>query len=571
MKRRLDNSHSWAIRIVLALVFAIGLTFQVLALNTFSRVGGIFCQLIAFIFTAAPFFLPKKEPDVDIPLDCFVDRKEVITYVFDRLVEIVDGQSQDRFINIQCGPEAGTGKSELLREIKKLINSKKSLKDFFGEKTFKKYESLHSKIGSVHLVEWETNRTKTLLSTYQRTFLKNDVFLVDNVPIALPFEAPENDIIIFVSSSSPDIANENATRTLKPLKRKDISTYYQNLYNEVPCADLIDSILVSSEGNITKIKAILDKPESLESFKNNPDDLFQIQKLIREGNYPVARNTLNTYSSNIEKERMGFNYKLLDANLMHLENRYDESKAALNKLLQETKDTELQERVLERTAHVLKHQSKFDEAIEALGKLENTFYRAERSVSTDIMAYSFYEDDYYYRKFLEDLSTIEEHSASPIDEESYLTYRAIRSAYGGDKTRAIEEIDYAIEYYETREHRRLYNCYFIKGEILRHFSEYYAACEYYQKCIIAYKFNNDFDLYAMASLMIQYIRLKSDIKWKFDEMLSNEGILSISNEKSIPYIEKLCKIIIRLSKDVLEESKNLTASEYVEKYYFLIP
>lgn len=552
-------------------LFIAGLILQFFGVSTISKLAGLLCQLFAFIFTALPVFVFRNEENQDIPVDHFVDRKELIEYVFTRLDEILEGQSYDRFIEIQCGTDGGIGKTELLKEIKHLIKSKESAIKFFGMQNFNNYKSVYSKIGRISLLSWESNRTNNLISSYPRTLFKHDLFLVDDVPISIPFEISKNDIVVFTSKTVPANSKAAMPYVLEPLKHDDIQVYYNSVYNRKLTDSIIKKIENYSHGNVSIIKKIIDNPKALESFIEDNYDLHTIEELIKVGDYPNARTAFNKYVNNEEDVSLTFNQRFLSADLMHLENRYEECMAEFINMLSEFKDSESQRSILERIAHVLKHQSKFDESLETLEKIDDFLYRAEMSISTDIMAFSFYENDYYYHKFLEDLLTIENLSNSLIDEESYLTYRAIRSAYSENKERAVSEIDYAISHYEKTMHRRVYNCLFIKGEILRRFSEYREAFECYQECIIAYKFNNDFDLYAMASIMMHYTNLKSNTKRRFDELLSFEEILSICHEKDIPYIEKLCKKIIRINNALIKKDKALSEQAYFDKYLFLIP
>lgn len=571
MKYKVAKSHSLVVLIFFVVLFCVGVYLQQAAEGKTARIAGMICQILAFIITIMPSFINRDNDQKSIPLDCFVDRTDTIEYVFERLYEIVNGQSMDKYIEIQCGSEIGIGKTELLNEIRSLLNTPKSAKDFFGKKAFKRYKSLYSKIGSIYYLEWETNRTEKKISSYPRTLFRKNVFMIDSVPITIPFEVSKNDIIVFTSISKPNIMDANIPNILKPLQHDDIRTYYRKIHKSEIDDFILDRIMDFSHGNISEIKKIVDSPSAMKSFKDNSYEMYSIEEFIKIGDYQNARVAVDNYSSSLDAGSETFDYKLLYANLMHLENRYDECLAELYKMLSDFKDLKSQEKILERIGHVLKHQSKFDESIEALSKLGDAFRTAERSISTDIMAYSFYEDEYYYDKFLEDLSTIETYSDSAVDEESFLTYRAVRSAYQEEPNRALSEIDYAIDYYKSISHRRLYNCYFIKGEVLRHFSDYKGAFDCYQHCIIAYKFNNDFDLYAMASLMMQYTNVKAKTERKYDMLLSNDEILSVSHEKNIPYIEKLCKKVMRLNKGLLSDEKSKSDIVYFDKYLFLIP
>ena len=570
MKYKLAKTHSRIVLVLLIVIFCIGVYMQQSAEGNYAHIAGMLCQTLAFFFTIIPSFFNRHTQQNDIPLDCFVDRRDIIEYVFERLREIGKGQSQDRYIEIQCGPEIGIGKTELLNEIRSLLINPRSAKEFFSRKSFNRFKLLYSRIGSIHYIEWETNRTEGRISSYPKTLFKTNVFMIDSVPITLPFEAPKDGIIIFTSISKPNYLDANTPNILRPLQRDDIRTYYRNVHKAEINDYTLDRVEAFSRGNISEIKKIIDNPNALKSLEENCYELHSIEELMKVGDYQNARAAFDKYSS-VNVDSGSFSDKLLNANLMHLENRYDECLAELNRMVSEYKDLKSQEIIFERIAHVLKHQSKFDESLEALNKLEDVQRTADRSVSTDIMAYSFYEDAYYYDKFLEDLSTIETFSNSAIEEESYLTYRAIRSAYQEEQNRAIEEIDYAIDLYKSISHRRLYNCFFIKGEVLRRFSDYKGAFDCYQQCIIAYKFNNDFDLYAMASLMMQYTNMKAKAEWKYDALLSNDEILSICHEKKIPYIEKLCKKVMRLSNALISREKNKSEIDYFDKYLFLIP
>ena len=75
----------------------------------------------------------------------------------------------------------------------------------------------------------------------------------------------------------------------------------------------------------------------------------------------------------------------------------------------------------------------------------------------------------------------------------------------------------------------------------------------------------------MASLMMQYTNMKAKAEWKYDALLSNDEILSICHEKKIPYIEKLCKKVMRLSNALISREKNKSEIDYFDKYLFLIP
>lgn len=77
-------------------------------------------------------------------------------------------------------------------------------------------------------------------------------------------------------------------------------------------------------------------------------------------------------------------------------------------------------------------------------------------------------------------------------------------------------IDQAISIYEKQDSRFLNNCYYIKAEIFRHEQKYSQACEYYQRCLNAYRFNNDIDVYSMAYTMLVYLNTVYNAKHEFE-------------------------------------------------------
>ncbi len=335
-----------------------------------------------------------------------------------------------------------------------------------------------------------------------------------------------------------------------------------------------------SRGNIAMISSILANQESVKLFTESAPALFEIEQYINSGNYREARRVVDHLSSAkrsiIDKDaESNFRIEFLEADLMHLENRYNEALESMEIMRSKYLfDNEKQIKIIEKISHIKKHMGNFNDAIAELRVLPDSI-SVFKGLSLNLLAYCQYEKGEYLDETNRLLHKIEREKIAEYDEykDSYHTYKAVTATYEFKYDTAHSMIDIAIKKYEKNDSKFLNNCYFIKAEIYRHQKKYEMACAYYQKCFDAYHFNGDFDIYSLAFVMVKYINTSKKYQYKFDEMYSLDEIKEKCNILKMEYNKKLSMYLSQL---LIERKNNKQKqinkiSRYFDTYVFLIP
>lgn len=104
---------------------------------TNNRIAGVIFQVIAFIYTAASFYIPlfsDSTPNgIEEPTIYFTDRQQTINLVIEKLYTIIFEKSDDKIIAILCEDSAGCGKTTLLLKIAQIPESVKLILNNSGK------------------------------------------------------------------------------------------------------------------------------------------------------------------------------------------------------------------------------------------------------------------------------------------------------------------------------------------------------------------------------------------------------------------------------------------------------
>ena len=579
LRGQFSNRVIIILHIVMLAVFVTGLILN----NCFGyTLPGIICQVIAYIYTAATFYLKafQRSNGIQRPTDFFSDRQETLELVVERLYEISTHIRNDQVIPIACSGSSGSGKTQILLKIAQILTNRKEAKSQLPPESYKKYKHVVKTIGNVNFYEYDEGSTISAINNSRYVYGHKNVAIVDDLPSFAINRFNEQSIIIFCKPEKYDGESPKSTIRLESFNRENVQVYYFDKFGERIDESLLNSIMRYSDGNVAQITSILSNQESINLFVNSAPVLFEIESLIDSGDYKRARQQIDNLPSSKKSEidsdeESSFRFKFLNADLIHLENKYDESLELMEMLRAEYMRDERKHRIIiDKIAHIKKHLGHFDDAISELESLpeESAIFK---KLSLNLLAYCQKEDKRYLDATNSLLHRIKNEAIREKDvrRNSYDTYKAVTVAYEGKYDSAHAIIDKAIKKYEIEDSKYLNNCYFIKAEIFRHQKNYKRAYDYYQKCLDAYFFNDDLDVYSLAFVMISYINEEKGFRYKIDMTYDLENLKQICHESKMSYNKKLCMCLSQLivAKKQGGEKEASEISRYFDKYYFLIP
>ena len=517
------------------------------------------------------------------PIDNFIDRQETINGLIDHLHTIIIDGRKERIIPIVCNTTPGIGRTETLLKTRELLTKNSLAKSYFDKETYQKYKAIRRRIGKVHMVEYQGERTIGYINSLPFTVHATNIVLVDNLPPQVYDRFDKHFIIVFFQSipdASLTMPKDSGQIVLQPLTAENIAEIYRRKYARIISPNLLQKITSYSKGNLNKVHMILSSKDAVRDFENNVNFIFEVKAYMQAGDYIHARKLIEgmTASQNTmiaKHEEDYYTYCFICADLLHLENHYYEAQNALNQLrVQHLHNQERQIEIIEKMAHIKKHLGDFNGAIAELVYLPKDMQTA-KSVSLYLLQYCLYPDPGYLaeaKTCLQHMSDEFPTYVTPV-KDSLHTYQAVIYTYEHKYSMAHRSIDIAIDLYESLDSRFLNNCYFIKGEIFRHEKEFSKACEYYQRCLNAFRFNKDFDVYSLAYVMITYLNVVYSANHRFCESISLDAIKTRCVELGMQYNKALAMWLSELIMN-LEDGNTASAKGIIsilDSRVFFIP
>lgn len=581
MKWRLSKRALFFLHLIFLVIFIVGLLLNNYTNNT---TAGVLIQIIAFIYSIAAFYIQlfsdSSHMGIDEPTIFFTDRQQTICFVIERLYAIVYEHSEEKIITILCDDSVGCGKTELLLKIAQILSNDKAARQFLDFDSYKRYKRLRRRLGYVNFYQYREDTTISKINQSTYILGKTNIIIVDDLPAFTVNRFNDRFVLIFCKESDIKLLSQKSIVTLENFDDRSVKEYYYKKFNSEMSESLLNSIMSYSRGNISIISSILSNQDSIKLFTESAPALFEIEQYINSGNYIKARHVVNHLSSArrsiIAKDpELKFRLEYLEADLMHLENHYEE---ALEKMeimrAKYLSDTEKQHRIIEKISHIKKHMGDFEGAISELVILPDSIH-VFLELSLNLLALCQYEDSKYLDETNRLLHKIEREKIAESDEhkDSYHTYKAVTATYDYKYDLAHSMIDIAIKKYENDDSKYLNNCYFIKAEIYRHQKIYDMACAYYQKCINAYHFNGDFDIFSLAFVMIKYLNTIKGYSYIIDEIYSLNEIKEKCQLLKMEYNKKLSMYLSQLLIERKRHNQKQVAeiSRFFDTHIFIIP
>lgn len=582
MKAHLSNKTILILNTIFILIFIMGTAIETFE-NPKYAIIGIICQIISFLYTSCGYILrivfDATQSEIFIPTDNFTDRQTTINKVIENLNSIFYENNKDIIIPIVCGEADGVGKTELLLKIFQLFNNKSIAKLELDQAHYSLYKRVKKKIGYVYFLNSiDSKKITYIINNKPYVVFKKNLVFVDDCPSLTIDKFNKRSIIIFCQKDNEKLCDRyNKIIKLESFGEKEIKEYYYSKYQKHISDVDLKRIIQYSQGNVSKISTILETERTLEVFRKNVGVIFEIEQYLDSGNYKKARDILDNLTSSQKNDlENDFETKyvldFLKADLTHLENNYVQSLEMLELLrVNYIADTEKEQKITEKISHVQKHLGNFTKALSEIAVLPDNI-RVQKAVSLNLLEYSMKGDDAYLKAAEHNLHLLESNLSLYVSEQkdSYHTYKAVTCIYDEKYAVAHNMIDKAISLYENIDSRFLNNCYFIKAEIYRHENKFKLACGYYQRCLNAYRFNNDIDVYSMAYIMLTFLNIIYKTNHQFEETFSLEEIKTICSEHYMEYN----KVLIMKLDELIKTQSNQKADElksYFDKYVFFIP
>lgn len=581
MKARLSKNTLIGINIFFICMYITGIVIESVCQNEIVIIG-VICQIISFIYTAIGYivniFIKINASDYSMPTYFFTDRKATINTVIEHLYNILYLKCKDQIIPIVCSEEEGSGKTELLLKIRQLLDCKSIAKSELDRDHYRMYLKIKRKIGYVYLINYGESKNVFNINELPYVIRKKNIVFIDNCPILSTDKFNEKTIVIFCQKDNSKLSDPNNKEIkLNKFGEKEIKEYYNRKFKRDLNELILQRIIKYSNGNISKVVSILDTQQSYETFCNNSEIIYDIEQYLREGDYQSAQQIIERMTSNeknlIDKDpETFFRLKFIKADLLHLQNEYEEAlnQFELLRLNNLNDDSKMQE-IIEKISHIQKHLGNFGQAI-AEAQVLNNDIKSQKCLSLNLLEYSVTENEHYLRAAEKNIHDIEKISTKYItsQKDSYDTYKAVVCIYHKKFNVAHRFIDQAISIYEKQDSRFLNNCYYIKAEIFRHEQKYSQACEYYQRCLNAYRFNNDIDVYSMAYTMLVYLNTVYNAKHEFEITYSLDELKKICAKRKMDYNKKILMKLDQLNTCKDNEIKQ-TIICYFDKFVFFIP
>ena len=253
----------------------------------------------------------------------------------------------------------------------------------------------------------------------------------------------------------------------------------------------------------------------------------------------------------------------LKADLAHLQNNYDNA-IGLYTIIINNKSVNYEMANI-KLAHCYKHEGAFQEALTMLVNIENNenmpFNVKLRSKTDSLSLYILLNDftalDNKIQEINLNLTDLKEYQLATLKR-----YNAVLFAYRNSYELAMEEINFAIDICNKTNSRLKYNCYYIRGEINRHYRKYRQALKDFIQCYKVTLWNEDYNLRSMAVVAVELIKNESSIDILDYDM---SKLLKICNQNNMPYNAKLLEILLQ------HKISNIPISENVKNAYLIVP
>lgn len=331
MKWRLSKRALFFIHLIFLVIFIVGLLLNNYTNNT---TAGVLIQIIAFIYSIAAFYIQlfsdSSHMGIDEPTIFFTDRQQTICFVIERLYAIVYEHSEEKIITILCDDSVGCGKTELLLKIAQILSNDKAARQFLDFDSYKRYKRLRRRLGYVNFYQYREDTTISKINQSTYILGKTNIIIVDDLPAFTVNRFNDRFVLIFCKESDIKLLSQKSIVTLENFDDRSVKEYYYKKFNSEMSESLLNSIMSYSRGNISIISSILSNQDSIKLFTESAPALFEIEQYINSGNYIKARHVVNHLSSArrsiIAKDpELKFRLEYLEADLMHLENHYEEA------------------------------------------------------------------------------------------------------------------------------------------------------------------------------------------------------------------------------------------------------
>lgn len=250
----------------------------------------------------------------------------------------------------------------------------------------------------------------------------------------------------------------------------------------------------------------------------------------------------------------------IKADLAHLQNNYDYAIGLFTVIVQnEYSNYHMAEIKL---AHCYKHKGLFNESLEMLNSIEkDSPNRIKLRAKTDSLSLFILLNDFSglrekIHSIFIDYTKLKDYQIATLKR-----YNAILYASDNQYDMAIKEINEAIDICIETDSRLCYNCYYIRGEINRHFDNHEKSFDDFLHCYRVSLWNEDYNLRSMSVVSLELI--KHHIKHTLPKYDISE-ILDACDNHNMPYNLKLLKTLIHFN--II--NKPLPDS-YVNTYYIV--
>jgi len=569
MKNRVISKRNYILIILVVIaIYVIGLVLPIFWGDEVKGIADLLKTVSFFFGTVGTLAKVIKTPENKslIPIDYFTDRTDVLKNIIGSLKNNYRNQ---KYYPINVNQNEGTGKTQLLFKLYQLLTDKEEQKNWKNQHdNSKEMSKFFKRIGKVHFINWTGNSGNSDINELSYINNRINIVLIDDFDGNEFSELGNKFYFIFCKKIS-----NNEEIILKNFKKEDIEEFYYKKFHKKLSSEELRRLQEYSAGNLLSLNLALKDEVSFERFLHSNDNIFTLSNLMEEGDYIQARRFIEDLTSYEKGElKSDYKYKFLMAELLHLENKYQESLEDFEFLRDENlNDKDKMKEIIERIAHVNKHLGNFKGAINELEHFP--FFKEEerlpKLLSLYLLDYLYTENKISLDKSFELIQTMRLDKDMYItkSKDSFHTYEAIVLCYSRNYLSAHKSIDLSIAKYEKLKSRHVNNCYFIKAEIYRFEKKYKMAFKYYQLCLDAYAFNNDFDIYTIVYVLLKYVSSKSGISHNFEEADSEklkEKCINLGMSFNLDLLQKLTEYLNNPRK-----TKEIT--KYFDENVFFIP
>lgn len=527
-------------------------------MRTVSFFFGMLATLVKTFFTS--------ENKTFSPAPDFTDRNDIVA---DVIKALKDEYPNRMYYSIITTERSGIGKTQLLFKLGQIFTDKNSQNKWLEENDImREYSKLFKKIGKVHFITWESDNTISEILNLSYIKKKINIVLIDDFEENTPISFDKKFFYIFCRKSLDD-----SETMVQNFTNEDINDFYSKRFGKKLNDTELERLQNYSGGNPSILNVVLKNKEKFEQFLKMDENIFKLQNFMEEGNYRAARKFIDNLGSyDVGKLKKEYQFEFLKAELLHLENKYQNALSKFEFLRDAYLDDSSKiSEIIERIAHVKKHLGDFKGAIRDLNSCP-TFSIAEK----DNKLLSLYLLDYVHEEHEKSLieatnilqrMAFKEQLYINDNKDNFHTYEAVRLCYEKQYAFAHKSIDIPINKYELKKSRYVNNCYFIKAEIYRLDGDYENAYKYYQKCLDAFDFNGDFDILTITYALIKYLSKKSGIYYAVRDLDFNDLKKKSENLEMMFNLGILQKVSVYIEDPTMKKP----LEKYFDNHIFFIP